>query len=496
MIFREYDIRGVYGRDLTDDVAELIGRAYSVYLRERVKKEKLRVSIARDVRLSSDDLQDALIRGIISTGVDVVDIGICPTPLLYFSLFYLSRETHPLMSYICTPEAPEVDGGIMITGSHNPPEYNGFKVCVGKETIYGKAIQELRGVFEALRTKRIDVKEGKSGDVEGFDIISPYLKFMRNHFLETINLKRRIKVVVDSGNGTVGPIVTGLLRDMNCDVVELYCEPDGMFPNHHPDPTVPENLADLVGKVKETGADAGIAYDGDGDRIGVVDSKGEIIFADRLMILLARDILKHYNSSKCIGDAKPTIVFDVKCSYLLSDNIERYGGRPLMWKTGHSLLKGKLKEEKAILAGEMSGHIFFADRFFGYDDAIYASLRLVEILLKEGKGVRKLLSDVPKTYSTPEIRVECPEEEKFKVVEKAVSFFKDLDVSQLPPHLKIKGLVTIDGVRVIFDDGWALVRASNTQPALVLRFEAESKERLEEIKGVMEEVLANIRKYM
>lgn len=487
MIFREYDIRGIYGKDLTDEVAELIGKAYGVYIREKTGRKDLKVSVGRDVRLSSLPLRNALVKGILSAGVDVVDVGICPTPLLYFSLFYLGKEDHPLLKDRGT--GPRIDGGMMITGSHNPPEYNGFKVSIDRETIYGEAIQELKGVFEGIREGRISIGE-KKGRVEEFNIVEPYMRFMEEQFSHIKGLNHRLKVVIDSGNGTVGPIAVRLFKDMGCEVVELYCEPDGTFPNHHPDPTIPENLKDLIAKVRATGANLGIGYDGDGDRVGIVNEKEEIIWADRLMILLSRDLLKHWEGER------PPIIFDVKCSHLLQDDIEEKGGRPIMWKTGHSLLKGKLKEEKAPLAGEMSGHIFFADRYFGYDDAIYASLRVMEILARERRGIGELLSDLPITYSTPEIRVECPEEIKFKLVEEVVNYFKDIDPSDLPPELHIKNLIIIDGVRVVFDDGWALLRASNTQPVLVLRFESEKEEKLKVMEGLMNRVIERVRRRM
>ncbi len=486
MIFREYDIRGIYGKDLTEDVVENIGRAYCIYLKKRAGKDRLKVSIARDVRLSSKALRDAIVKGITSEGIDVVDLGITPTPLLYFSLFYLSETLHPLQSYAKDRARPLIDGGIMITGSHNPPEYNGFKVCVGKETLFGEEIQEIRRIGESIKDRSsrqaVDI-----GVVEEFDIITPYKEFVLQNFDAIKGKGKKLKVVIDPGNGTVGPIATELGRELGCEVIELYCKPDGRFPNHHPDPTIVDNLKDLIRTVKEKGADIGIGYDGDGDRIGVVDEEGEIVWPDRLMILYSRDIITDYLSRK--DSNRPTIVFDVKCTHLLPENIERYGGRPLMWKTGHSLLKGKMKEENAVLAGEMSGHIFFGDRYFGYDDAIYASMRLFEIILKQGKGVHQLLSDIPTTHSTPEIRVDSSEDKKFKIVDEIVRFFKEIKPHQLPNGLKVKDLITIDGVRVIFDRGWALIRASNTQPVLVLRFEAEDEEALQSIKDYMEGIL-------
>jgi len=384
----------------------------------------------------------------ISGGLDVVDIGVCPTPVFYFSLFHLDRQ-----------------GGVMITGSHNPSEFNGFKVCAGKETIYGEEIQNLRKLAEARRF--IDGK----GSVSFQEIIPAYQDFI----LRNISLKRKTKVVVDSGNGSAGAVAPQILRGLGCRVEELYSEVDGRFPNHFPDPTIPDNMKDLIAKVKETGAEVGIAYDGDGDRIGVVDDLGNIIWGDQLMILFARDILQNHPGA--------TIISEVKCSQILYDEIAKHGGRGIMWRAGHSLLKSKMKAEKALLGGEMSGHIFFADRYFGYDDAIYASCRLLEILSQSEKRIPELLSDVPKTFTTPEIRVDCPDDQKFAVVERVKESFR-----------KEYPIVDVDGVRVLFPDGWGLVRASNTQPILVLRFEAGSVERLEEIRRLVEERVADLSK--
>jgi len=444
-IFREYDIRGVVDQDLTNELVYLLGRSFSTYLSS---KGKQRVVVGRDGRLSSPRFRESLVQGMISGGLDVVDIGVCPTPVFYFSLFHLNRE-----------------GGVMITGSHNPSEFNGFKVCVGKETIYGEEIQNLRKLAEARRF--IDGK----GSVSSQEIIPVYQDFI----LRNISLKRKPKVVVDSGNGSAGAVAPQVLRGLGCQVEELYSEVDGRFPNHFPDPTIPDNMKDLIVKVKETGAEVGIAYDGDADRIGVVDHQGNIIWGDQLMILFARDILQNHPGA--------TIISEVKCSQILYDEIAKHGGRGIMWRAGHSLLKSKMKEEKALLGGEMSGHIFFADRYFGYDDAIYASCRLLEILSQSEKCIPELLSDVPKTFTTPEIRVDCPDDQKFAVVERVKESFR-----------KEYPIVDVDGVRLLFPDGWALVRASNTQPALVLRFEAGSVERLEEIRRLVEERVADLSK--
>ncbi len=446
-IFRQYDIRGIWEEDLTEEVAGLIGRAFASYLLKSLHKDNAKVTVGRDARIHSTIIRENLIRGLNNSGIDVIDIGICPTPLLYYSLFKLP-----------------VDGGIMITGSHNPPEFNGFKLCVGKETLFGDNIQ----VFKKI----IDAKDFKSGEgtVEYYPIINDYVGFLRDKFESLSGLK----TVLDAGNGTAGLVAPIILKDLGAEVIELYCEPDGRFPNHHPDPVVEENIADLIAKVKETESHIGIGYDGDADRIGVIGDDGEIIWGDRLMIIFSRDILKEYPGAKIIGE--------VKCSKTLYDDIASHGGNPIMWKTGHSLIKSKLREEQALLAGEMSGHMFFADRYFGYDDAIYASLRLLEIIKKAGEpyGTKNLLKDVPRMISTPEIRVDCPDEIKFTIVERAKTAFREYPA------------ITIDGIRITFDDGWALIRASNTQPALVLRFEAEEEKSLVRIRSFVEEHLKNI----
>ncbi|MGB9699073.1 MAG: phosphomannomutase/phosphoglucomutase [Thermodesulfobacteriota bacterium] len=442
-IFREYDIRGIVEKDLQPDVVKKLGQGYATYLARLGKKK---VVIGRDGRLSSPLLRDYLIQGMLGGGLEIIDIGVCPTPVFYFSLFHFDRE-----------------GGIMITGSHNPPEFNGFKVCVGKETIYGEEIQNLRRIIE-----RGEFMQG-SGTITNQEIIPFYQDYLR----QNIKLQRKIKIVIDSGNGTAGVVAPHIFRSLGCEVEELYSEIDGRFPHHHPDPTIPENMKDLIAKVKESGAEVGFGYDGDADRIGVVDHLGNIIWGDQLLILFARDILKKNPGA--------TIISEVKCSQNLYEDIARHGGRGIMWKAGHSLLKSKMKAEKALLGGEMSGHIFFADRYFGYDDAIYASCRLLEILSQTEKRIPELFSDLPKTFSTPEIRVDCPDEIKFKLVEKVRDSFKQ----EYP-------IVDVDGVRVLFPDGWGLVRASNTQPVLVLRFEARSPERLQEIRALVENRVTEI----
>jgi phosphomannomutase/phosphoglucomutase len=437
-LFREYDIRGIADTDLADDSVETLGRGLGTYF---VRHGVTRVTLGRDVRLSSTRLRNALARGLTRTGLTVIDIGVCPTPLLYYSLHRL------------TPGA-----GVMITGSHNPPEYNGFKIALGTGTIYGAEIQKVRKIVEAA-----DFTRGE-GNLESASLMEDY----RRHIQERIpRLGKRLKVVVDSGNGTAGLVAPTIYSDLGCEVRELYSEPDGRFPNHHPDPTIVENLQDLMQAVHSSEADLGIAFDGDTDRIGVVDDEGGILWGDQLMMIYAREILERRPGT--------TFVAEVKCSKSLYQDIEARGGRAVMWKAGHSLIKAKMKEEGAVLGGEMSGHMFFADRYFGYDDAIYAGARLLEILATSGRRLSQLLADVPPTFSTPEIRMDCPEDLKFRIVGRAQSYFS-----------RNYETVDVDGVRIVFPDGWGLVRASNTQPVLVLRFEADSSERLEEIQNLVE----------
>ncbi|MGQ0793750.1 MAG: phosphomannomutase/phosphoglucomutase [Deltaproteobacteria bacterium] len=436
-IFREYDIRGVVDQDLDSDVIETIGRAFGTYLQRRGRRK---VSLGRDCRLSSPQFAEAMSRGIRSTGVDVVDIGMVSTPMLYFSLFNL-----------------DVEGGAMITASHNPGEYNGVKLCLGRDSLFGEEIQKIRQIAESE-----DFAKG-GGVINHLDILDDYLDFFRRN----VQIAPGMRVAIDCGNAMVGVAGPRILREFGCDLTELYTEPDGTFPNHHPDPTVEENLADLIRAVREGGLRLGIGFDGDGDRVGVVDEQGNIIWGDMLVLILARDVLREVPGAKILGD--------VKCSGRLFRDIENHGGAPIMWKTGHSLMKSKMKSEKAALAGEMSGHIFFSHRFFGYDDALYAALRLLEILSRSGRKMSELLEGVPPAFTTPEIRVDFPEEIKFQAVEMVKK--------------ELKGryeVIDTDGVRVEFPDGWGLVRASNTQPALVLRFEAQSEARLGEIRSLIE----------
>lgn len=441
-IFREYDIRGRVPDELDQGSVTLLGRSLGTYFRERGAKS---ISLGRDCRLSSPELAEALTQGLRKTGVTVVNLGMVPTPLLYFSLYHL-----------------EVDGGVQVTGSHNPPEYNGFKVCLGKSTIHGDEIQKIRRIGESGI-----FAEGKGG-VETSKIIPPYLESVLSRVQAGPVAK---KVVVDAGNGVGGLVAPQLYERMGVRVERLFCEPDGRFPHHHPDPTIPENLRELREKVEETDSDLGISFDGDADRIGVVEPGGRVVWGDQLMILFSRDILTRCPGAKIIGE--------VKCSQTLYDDIRKHGGTPIMWKAGHSLIKSKMKAEGALLAGEMSGHLFFADRYYGFDDAVYAGARLLEILTRDGRTLHEHLEDVPVLVSTPEIRMDCPDEKKFEVVARLARAFK-----------KDYAVIDVDGARVLFDGGWGLVRASNTQPVLVLRFEASDETRLEEIRKLFMEKVA------
>ena len=444
-VFREYDIRGIAGSEITDSDVSTLGRAFGTYM---ARQGKRRIVVGRDCRLTSDRYRDLLVGGLLQSGMDVVDIGVCPTPVFYFAIRRLERE-----------------GGMMITASHNPPEYNGFKVCNGFDTIAGAEIQKLAHIA------CLGDFSSAEGRLDHFDIISPYVDFVAGN----IRLKGRLRVGVDGGNATGGPVATAILRKLGCEIYPIYCEMDGTFPNHEPDPTVMENLVDLRNLVLRERLDVGVAYDGDADRLGVIDHRGEVVFGDKLMIIFAREILSRRPGS--------VIISEVKCSKTLYDDIERHGGLAIMGKTGHSLMKAKMKEVDAQLAGEMSGHMFFKDRYFGFDDGIYASCRLLEILSGSGKRIPELLDGVPAMHATPEIRIECPDEIKFEVVERAKREFKD-------KNLKV---IDIDGARITFPDGWGLVRASNTQPVLVLRFEAQTLDRLGEIRDLIESTIERIK---
>jgi len=443
-IFREYDIRGVAETELTSEGVEQLGRALGTYVR---RESGRRVAVGRDCRLSSPRLRDALVAGLVATGCEVLDCGTVPTPVVYFSATHL-----------------KADGAVMITGSHNPPEYNGFKTVCGSGTIHGEAIQTVRRFIETQ-----DFESGE-GSVREVDEVTPYVEDVASRF----HFDRRIRVVADGGNGTAGPVARRIFEKLNVDVTELFFDMDGRFPNHHPDPTLMENLEALRQAVLGSGADLGIAFDGDSDRIGAVDEHGSVVFGDMLMLIYGREILSRKPGATFIGE--------VKCSQVMYDELNRLGGRAIMYKTGHSLIKAKMKQEHAELAGEMSGHMFFADRYHGYDDALYAACRLIEIVSKSGRPLSAQTADLPKLVSTPEIRVDCPDEIKFDVVARVTEHFRSRYRT-----------VDVDGARVIFPHGWGLVRASNTQPVLVLRFEAESEKLLGEYRDEVESAVAAAR---
>jgi phosphomannomutase/phosphoglucomutase len=450
-VFREYDIRGAADRDFPDPVVADLGRALGAAFAE---KDLRRITLGRDCRVSSPRIHATIKRELLGAGLNVVDVGIVHTPGLYFSVFHL-----------------DADGGVMITASHNPGEDNGLKIVSGRSTIHGAEIQRLRTRIE----QRAFVEPTTAGTATDHPILPDYIDYV----VRNIQLgPRRFKVVVDGGNGTGGPALLPILDRLGFEVEALYCDPDGRFPNHHPDPTVPANLTDLIARVKQSGAEVGIALDGDADRIGAVDGEGRILWGDQLLMLFARDILAKQPGA--------TFVSEVKCSQALFDDIARNGGKAIMWKVGHSLIKAKMKEEKAALAGEMSGHMFFADRWFGFDDAVYAGTRLCELLTHAMQPLARLYDTLPVMHNTPEIRMPCPDEIKFEVVARAVSWFRER-----------YQVVDVDGARVLFEEaghsiGWGLVRASNTGPVLVMRFEADTEQHLAEIRGVIEDQLTKI----
>jgi phosphomannomutase/phosphoglucomutase len=433
LIFREYDIRGIAEHELRDDVVSLIGRACgTLFSRQGIEE----VAVGMDVRTSSPRIKEALVRGLTGAGVNIVDVGMVPTPALYFSAVKLG-----------------LGGGIMVTGSHNPIQFNGLKIMQGATTLYGDDIQKIYRQAESG-----DLLAG-NGRVRSVNIIPTYLGEMK----QRVHPGRRMRIVIDAGNGTAGEHAPGLFRDLGFTVDALYCEPDGTFPHHLPDPTVEKYMKDLMKRVRDTGAALGIGYDGDADRIGAVDENGAMIYGDKLLSIFAGDLLARMPGS--------TIVFDVKCSQGLIEFIEKRSGKPFMWKTGHSLLKAKMKELGAPLGGEMSGHMFFPHDYYGFDDAIFASLKLVEILSHHSGSASSLLRDFPVYISTPEIRIECPDTEKFTIVREIAARFRES-----------YEVIDLDGVRVVMDEGWGLLRASNTQPVLVLRFEARDEKGFEKIR--------------
>lgn len=445
LIFREYDIRGIADRDLSDEAVEKIAGALSaMFSAKGVEK----IIVARDGRLSSPRISVKLIDSFLACGMNVVDIGMAASPVFYFACHEM-----------------KMNGGIMITGSHNPPEYNGMKISLNQATIYG---EDIKALFKKVMAGE---KPEGAGVLETADVVPGYRKYIR----ETVSAGRKLKIVVDSGNGVGGGIIVPVLRDMGVEVESIFEEVDGNFPNHFADPTVPENLKALIAKVRETGADFGVAFDGDADRIGVIDEKGNIIWGDRLMALFAKPLLAANPGGK--------IVFEVKCSKALPETIEKLGGKAIMSRTGHSPIEARIQDEKALFGGEMSGHIYFNDRYFGYDDALYTVARLVELVSSSDQKLSSYLDDVPSYPITPEIRVDCADEIKFDVVAKLSTHFQ-----------KTNEVITIDGARIIFEDGWGLCRASNTGPVLVMRFEASTEDGVERIKKEVTDVLSGILK--
>jgi phosphomannomutase/phosphoglucomutase len=445
-IFREYDIRGAADRDLPDAVVTAIGAAFAAAVAERGGR---RVAVGRDCRLTSERIRDALVDGITGAGLDVLDLGVVPSPLVYFAADRL-----------------EVDGAVVVTGSHNPPADNGLKLLIGGAALHGEAIADLR-----RRAGSPFAAAASRGVIARHDVAEDYLAFAA----ASLRLgTRRPRVVLDGGNGAGGPIGARLYRRIGCEVIELYCDMDGRFPNHHPDPTVEANLEALRRAVADSGAELGVALDGDGDRIGVVDGRGRVIWGDQLMLLLGRDLLAEVPGATFIGE--------VKCSQAMYDGLAAAGGRPIMWKVGHSLIKAKMKETGAVLAGEMSGHLFFAHRYLGFDDGAYAGARVIELLSRSPASLAERFDELPETESTPERRRPCPDAEKAAIVARVATTLRE--------RPDVREVIEIDGVRAVFDGGWGLVRASNTQAALAIRCEAATAERLAEIEAAIEAALA------
>jgi len=434
-IFREYDIRGVVEEDFPDEVVELLGRGIGTYFRE---KKAHQITLSGDIRLSTPHLKSVLAKGLVSTGLDVIDLGIVPTPVNYYSMFTLP-----------------VDGAIQITGSHNPANMNGFKISLDQKAVFGEQIQSIKRIIEK------GVFSMGNGKLSATSLLEDYKQMI----ISKIQLERPLKIAMDCGNGCAALTGPEIFKKIGCQVTELYCNVDGRFPNHHPDPTVTKNLQDLIAEVQKGGYDFGVAFDGDADRIGVVDDLGQIIWADYLMILFLEEI------------ARPgvPVIFDVKCSQALEEMIAAYGGKPLIWKTGHSLIKQKMKDEHVPFAGEMSGHLFMGDEYFGYDDAVYVAARFARLLSRSSEKVSQKMARLPHYFSTPEMRLECKDDPtKFNIARQATAYFKAR-----------YECLDVDGVRIKFGDGWGLVRSSNTQPVIVTRFEAKTAARLTEIRDLV-----------
>ena len=434
-IFREYDVRGNVEEDFPEHVVKKLGKAFGTHVKRAGGKE---IAISGDIRLSTPELINFFKKGVLDTGVDIINLGILPTPVNYFSMFHL-----------------DLAASVQVTGSHNPPEFNGFKMSLNKKPFYG---QDIHGLYKMI--KHMDFEKGEGTEAR-YNILSEYNQMIE----QKIKIEKPMKVIMDCGNAAGCINAPSVFNGLGIETKELFCDPDGTFPNHHPDPTVVENLSALISEIKEGEYDVGLAFDGDADRVGVVDDKGEIIWADQLMAIFLPEIIKDNEE----------ILFDVKCSQSLIDMIDHYGGKPIMYKTGHSVIKNKMKELNCKFGGEMSGHIFFADDYYGYDDALYVAARLVQLLSRTDKKLSQLKSIIPTYFSTPELRLEAEnDQKKFEITEKAVEYFT-----------KNYNCITIDGVRIQFEDGWGLVRSSNTQPVIVCRFEAKTIERRDEIKRII-----------
>ncbi|MBV9110539.1 MAG: phosphomannomutase/phosphoglucomutase [Gemmatimonadetes bacterium] len=442
-IFRQYDIRGVVGTDVTAEVAEAIGRGFATLVRRRLELDAPVLALGRDNRLSSNELASAVKRGMLAAGAQVIDVGLVPTPAHSFAMAYWGT-----------------DGGLQVTGSHNPPQYNGFKMAIKGGSIFGDLIQEVRRIIQEE-----DYESGE-GRAEDREVLQTYVRELAAKF----DIARPVKVVVDCGNGTGSIVAVDLLRALGdkVEVIPLFCESDGTFPNHHPDPVVDKNLTDIIAKVKETGADLGVAFDGDADRIGAIDDRGRIVRGDILLLIYGLDLLEKRGAGQ-------KVVFDVKCTQALPEVLEQHGGVPILNATGHSLIKKRMKEEHALLAGELSGHIMFGDNYYGFDDALYGALLLIDIVARRQGTLGEWIDTFPQFVSTSELRYPATEETKFEIVGRAVEHFR-----------KDHEVVDVDGARVLFGDGWGLIRASNTEPVLVARYEARTPERLQEIRSMME----------
>ncbi len=445
-IFRQYDIRGIVDEDLTAESMYLIGKGFGTYLRQR---DKTSIVIGGDARHTTPEFMKQFCKGLMECGCQVTDIGVVATPVLYFAIWKLNT-----------------DGGAMITASHNPSQYNGIKLNLGLGSVFAEELQKVLHIIQSG-----DFAAGEGTYQTNARIGAQYIDYVTDH----IKLDRPVKVVVDGGNGMGGPYLPEILRRLGCEVIEMFCDPDGSFPNHHPDPTVEKYMTKLMEVVKDSEYEVGIGLDGDADRIGVVDEQGKMLYGDQILNILARDYLKHNQGKK--------IIADVKCSKVLYDDIRAHGGIPMMHKTGHANIKMKMKEEGVEFAGEMSGHVFLADRYLGFDDAIYVACRFVEVMSHTEKPVSSFLSDQPKMYNTPELHVPCADDRKFGVVDQIVAYFKEGGYN----------VIDIDGARITFDDGWGLIRASNTTPVLVMRFEADTEARLNEIRDLIEGAIARFK---